>query len=640
MVLQSIRDRLNGIIAIFIISLLVIPFAFVGVSSYFTSGANNTVAMVNDQEITLNEFNQAFQNYRRRMQAQLGSAFDPEAFNQPLVRRQLLDQMINEELLAQVAEEAGLAVSDADLALAIRSLPAFEVDGEFNSDVYMQRLQAQGITPEQFERDMRSAMVLDQFPTAIASSAIATPWEISDYARLQDQKRAFSALIVPAQTDAEAQFSEDEIQAWYETHQADYMSEEQVVINYLELDAAELGGGVEVSEDQLRARFEEQQARFITPEARLASHILIEVDPEAPQVDVESARTLASELAERARAGEDFAALAQEYSQDLGSAEEGGDLGWIEPGYMVEAFEEGLYELTPEQSISEPVQTRFGWHVIKLREIRPSEGMTFTEAREILLEEYEAEDAERRFIEQADRLIDIIYEDPTTLAAAADELGLPVLEAGPFGRSGGPDGVAANPDVVNAAFSDLVLGQRSVSDPVDLGENHIVLLLLKQHMPEAVRPLEDVREDVVAALQRERAMEQARAQAEALLAQVGEGAMLSELAEGAGLELVSEEAATRTQPGLDPALRRELFLLDEPAEGEAVRDLVELAEGYAVVELTAVTAGEVPSGDDVRRQAYSRRIASASATDETWGFLQMLRAQSEIQVFEDRLQVN
>ena len=640
MVLQSIRDRLNGIIAIFILGLLIIPFAFVGVSSYFTSGANNAVAVVNDQEITLNEFNQAFQNYRRRMQAQMGAAFDPDAFSQPIVRRQLLDQMINEELLVQVAEEAGLAVSNEDLAAQIRATPAFEVDGEFNTDVYMQRLQAQGITPEQFERDMRLAMVLDQFPTAIASSAIATSWEISDYARLQDQTRAFNAIVVPAEPDTEAEIAEEDIQAWYDAHPMDYMSEEQVVVNYLELNAADLGGAVDVNEDQLRARFEEQQARFITPEARLASHILLEVDPDAPQVDVEAARALAEELVERARGGEEFSELAGEYSQDLGSATEGGDLGWIEPGYMVQAFEEGLYELTMDHPISEPVQSRFGWHVIQLRDIRPAEGMTFTEARDILLEEFEAEDAERRFIEQADRLIDIIYEDPTTLAAAADELGLEVQEAGPFGRGGTAEGIAANAEVVKAAFSDLVLGQRSVSDPVDLGENHMVLVLLNEHRPEAVRPLDEVRDAVIAAVQRERAMEQARQQAESLLVQIEEGAVIPDLATEAELEVVSEVAATRTIPGLDAALRRELFLMDEPGEEGAVRELVELADGYAVVELTGVNPGAIATEDEARRQAYSRRIASASATDETWGFLQMLREQSEIQVFEDRLQLN
>ena len=354
MVLQSIRDRLTGIIAIFVLALIAIPFAFVGVSSYFTSDAVNAVALVNDQEITANDFNQGFQNYRRRMQSQLGAAFDPEQFDQAIVRRQFLDRMIDEALLAQVSMDAGLTVSDDTLAQAIRNLPAFEVDGEFNVDVYQASLAAQGITPQQLEADIRTSMVLNQFPSIIATSAIATEWELNAYARLQDQERAFSAILVPAFPEAadppaaaeEAQeatasdsetapaaeqepIEEEAILAWYQEHEADYLSEEQVIIEYIELDAAQLGGFVEPDEEMLKARFEEQKARFVTPESRLASHILINVAADAPEVDIETARQSAEDLAQRALDGEAFAELARENSQDIGSASEGGDLGWI-----------------------------------------------------------------------------------------------------------------------------------------------------------------------------------------------------------------------------------------------------------------------------------------------------------------------
>ncbi|NNJ78171.1 MAG: hypothetical protein HKP19_02830, partial [Xanthomonadales bacterium] len=591
MVLQSIRDRLHGIIAIFIFAILIIPFAFVGVSSYFTSGSANAVAVVNDQEITANEFNQAFQNYRRRLQAQLGASFDPELFDQAIVRREFLDQMINQELLVQVANEAGLAVTNERLALEIRNSAAFEVDGEFNPDVYQQRLAAQGMTAPQFEQEMRSSMVLDQFPNSIANSAIATRWEIEDYARLQEQERAFSALIIPALVDAETEIDEAATTAWYEENSQDYLSEEQVVIEFLELNAAEIGGAVDVSEEALRARFEEQQARFITPEARLASHILIEVDPESPEVDIESARKLAEELSERVLGGEDFAGLAEEFSQDAGSASSGGDLGWIEPGYMVKSFEDGLYELTMENAISEPVQSRFGWHVIQLREIRPSEGMSFTEARDILLAEYQEEEDERRFIEQADRMIDIIYEDPTTLSAAAEELGLEVQEAGPFGRGGSDFGIAANQDVVNTAFSDLVLAQRSVSDPVDLDTNHMIVVLLKEHFPEAVKPLDEVRDEVVAAIRQNRAMEMAEQQANDLLASIENGESLVDLAASSELEVVSNDAAQRNAADIDSQLRRGLFLMEEPGDADATLGVIATGNGYAVVRLDSVTDG-------------------------------------------------
>ena len=666
MVLQSIRERLTGIIAIFIFAILIIPFAFVGVSSYFTSDAVNAVAVVNDQEITLNEFNAGFQNYRRRMQAQLGAAFDAELFDQAIVRRQFLDQMIDEELLVQVSVEAGLAVDDQRLAQAIRDIQAFQVDGEFNTDVYQARLATQGRTPAQFEIDMRASMVLNQFPGSIASSAITTNWEVKDYARLFEQTRAFKAVVVPAfppEPEAEAALLDPEtgeviveeiteesaeeiieeepldeaaILAWYEAHQGEYMSREMVIIEYLELDAATLGGSVDVEEDVLQARFEEQQSRFITPEARLASHILIEVDSAAPEVDIETAREQAAELSTRARAGEDFAALASEFSQDIGSASEGGDLGWVEPGFMVQAFEDGLYDLSQENPVSEPIQTGFGWHVIHLREIRPAEGMTFTEARDILLEEYNTEADERRFLEQADRLVDIIYEDPTTLDAAAEELNLEVHEAGPFGREGGELGVSANMNVVAAAFSDLVLAQAVISDPVDLGLNHIVLIRLQEHLSEAQLPLEEVRDQVVESVRRKQAMEAASLVADELLAGLVAGGDIATLATESGLELVESESAMRSSQEIDARLRDEIFLLQGPGDDGPARAVVELDEGFAVIQLDSVTAGELAEEDALRKQAYNRRISNASASTETLGFLAMLREQSTIEVYEDR----
>jgi peptidyl-prolyl cis-trans isomerase D len=673
MVLQSIRDKLTGIIAIFIFAILIIPFAFVGVSSYFTSDAVNAIAVVNDQEITISQFNSGFQNYRRRMQAQLGAAFDPEIFDQAIVRRQFLDQMIDEELLAQVSIDAGLAVDNQRLAQSIRNIESFRVDGEFNADVYQARLAAQGITPKQFEADMRASMVMSQLPASIADSAITTDWELNDYARLSDEQRAFKAVIVPAfpevpedeaeaaveqEADAEVEaeaadpetaeliadamaeeelIEEEAILAWYQAHQGDYMSREMVSIEYLELDAATLGGSVEPEEDILIARFEEQKSRFVTPESRLASHILIEVDSAAPEVDIETARQLAEELSGRAREGEDFAGLASEHSQDVGSASDGGDLGWVEPGFMVQAFEDGLYELSLENPVSDPVRTGFGWHVIYLREIRPAEGMTFTEARDILLAEYTTETDERRYLEQADRMVDIIYEDPTTLDAAAEELNLEVLEAGPFARQGGDLGVSANMNVVNAAFSDLVLAQGVISDPVDLGINHIVLIRLQEHLPEAQLPLEDVRDQVVESVRRERAMEAASAAADELLASLTAGADIVTLAESSGLELVEADVALRTSPEFDAQLREQVFLLQWPDDTGPARAVVELGESYAVIQLDSVTQGELSEEDALRKQAYQRRISNSSANTETLGFVRMLREQSTIVINEDRL---
>jgi peptidyl-prolyl cis-trans isomerase D len=665
MVLQTIREKLTGILAGVFFAVLIIPFAFVGVNSYFTSDAVNSVAVVNEQEITINDFNQSFQNYRRRMQSIMGANFDAEQFDQAIVRREHLETMIDQELLAQLSMEAGLSVANDRLAMAIREIPGFQVDGVFNADVYQSRLSAQGRTPKQFENDMRAQIIMGQFPSSIATSAISTSWELDGYVSLQEQKRAFQAILVPAQPDesedvdsetgdpevvdsteeanieaadtpVEEAIEEEAILAWYESHTDDYRSEERIIIEYLELDAATLGGDVAPDEGQLMALFEEQESRFISPETRLASHILIEVDSQAPELDVESARQEAEDLTVRARDGEDFITLARENSQDAGSAPDGGDLGWVEPGFMVKAFEDALYELTLEKPISEPVQTGFGWHIIYLRDVRPAEGMTFAEARPTILEEYQADKDERRFLEQADRLVDIIYEDPTTLDAAAVELGLEINQAGPFGRAGG-DGIAANSEVVKASFSDLVMLQGVVSDPVDLAENHLVMILMKEHLPEALLPLEEVRGLVVQSVLGQRAMDAAQARANEILAQVNSGADLSVLGTENELELLADEAATRNSPAVRNDLLQDLFLMKAPGEDGPVNEVLKLSDGYAVVQLQSVTDGVLSEEDALKSQSYNRRISNATGSNEAYSFMRMLRSQSEVTVFEDRL---
>jgi peptidyl-prolyl cis-trans isomerase D len=626
MVLQSIRERLTGILAFAILGILIIPFALVGVTEYFTSSGGNIVARINDSEISFNDFNQSYSNYRRRMQSIMGAAFDPVEYEQLIMRRQHLDRLIDQELLSQAAESMGLDVDDETLAAEIRNMPAFQVDGQFNADVYQSRLLSQGMSPQQFQNEIRSQSVLSQLPLSIFSSSIATPSELNNTVGLLNQTRTFAAIMVPAESpEAPAQFSEEEIAAWYDSHSNQYMSEEQVIIEYLELDSDLLPVGPPPDEDILLAQFEAQKARFVSPEQRQVSHILINVAADASEAEKETARQTAEDLSKRARDGEDFATLAMENSQDTGSASAGGDLGWVETGVMVQAFENAMYELSMEAPISEPVQTGFGWHVIQLRDIRESQGMSFEEARPILVREYEEENAARAFLEQADRLVDLIYEDPTTLESAALVLDIPVNEAGPFKRTGG-DGIAAFPEVVEAAFSDLVLLQGSVSDPVNLDENRLVMIKLKEHLPVAVMPLAEVRDEIVATLGENLALDSAKAKANEILAAVQSGnSELEVLAEEYGLEHGVHESIKRNSQVPDAVLVPEVFRLPTPANGEPI------------VELNDVVRGAMDDGTPIIAMQHERVISNSNGSMENAAVMSQLRAAADIEVFEDRI---
>jgi len=638
MVLQSIRERLTGILAFAILGILIVPFALVGVNEYFTSSSGNIVARINEKEISYNDFNQSFSNYRRRMQSIMGAAYDPVQFDDLVVRRQHVDSLVNEELLSQAAQSMGLDVDDETLAQEIKNIPSFQVEGEFNADVYQSRLLSQGLTPKQFQNEMRAQFVVSQLPRNIAASSIATSSELKDFVALLDQSRTFSAVLVPAETsDVTPSFDEAEISAWYDSHADEYQSEEQVVIEYVELDADLMPSGSPPEEDILREQFESQKARFISPEQRHVAHILIQVAADASDAEKETARQTAEDLSKRVRAGEDFATLAIENSQDQGSAAAGGDLGWVEAGVMVKAFENAMYELSMEAPISEPIQTGFGWHIIQLQEVRESTGMSFDEARMTLVREYQDEEAARVFLEQADRLVDLVYEDPTTLESAALVMELTVREAGPFTRAGG-EGVAATPEVAAAAFSDLVLLQGSVSDPVNLDENRLVMVRLKEHMPVALKPLEQVRDEVVATLTENLARENAKAKSTQILASMQSGeSELETLATEAGLTFGRYEAAKRNSTDPEGRLVQEVFQLQAPASGSVVQAVLPTDSGFAVVELETVVAGELEAGVTPIQRQFERLIANGNASMEASALMSQLRAAAVVEVFEDRI---
>ncbi len=638
MVLQSIRERLTGILAFAILGILIVPFALVGVNEYFTSSGGNNVARINETEISFNDFNQSYSNYRRRMQSVMGAAYDPVQFDQLIMRREHLDSLIDQELITQAALSMGLDVDDETLAEEIRNIPAFQLDGQFSAEVYQSRLLSQGMSPKQFQNEMRSQFVVSQLPRNIAISSIATSTEMNEFVALLGQSRTFNAVLVPAETsETGPEFTQEEIVAWYDSHTAEYQSEEQVIIEYVELDAAFLPVGPPPEEDILREQFEAQKARFISPEQRRVSHILINVAADAGEAEKETARQTAEDLSKRARDGEDFATLAIEFSEDQGSAPAGGDLGWVETGVMVKAFENAMYELNMDAPISEPVQTGFGWHVIQLSEVRESTGMSFEEARMTLVREYEEENAARAFLEQADRLVDLVYEDPTTLEGAALVMELPVNVAGPFSRAGG-EGIAATPAVVEAGFSDLVLLQGSVSDPVNLDENRLVMIRLREHLPVALKPLEEVRDSIIATLSDNQARDNANARALELLLALQAGEIEFEtLATEAGLTYGRHEATKRNSFVPDAMLVQEIFRLQSPAENEKVQIVLPTTNGFAVVELESVEPGVMEGEALLAQQQYERVIANGNASQETTALMKQLRATADIEVFEDRI---
>src|SRR5699024_2700304 len=432
--LQAIRDRVTGIVAIFVLGLLAVPFLFFGLDSYMRAVPQDAVAVVGDDEISSADFQTSFARYRARLRDQLGDRYSDLETNQPAVRREHLESLIDQLLLRQHAEKLGLRVSERTIAEMIRDVPAFQIEGQFNPDVYQQALRAAGETPRGFQQGVRQDIQTRLVAEAIAESSVVTETEVDRMIGLQRQRRQVSLVdISSAPFTDEVEITPADIESYYQDNLDRFTNEERVRLAYVELQPDELLDEATLSEEELRQRYEAASARYLTPEARQASHILITEDSAG---DAESARALAEDLRERLESGDSFAELAAEYSDDPASSGQGGDLGWIEPEDMVQPFEDALYALAEPGAVSDPVKTQFGWHLIRLDGIRPPEGMSFEQARTEILSDHLQRQREELYIDMSERMIDLVYADDSSLEPLAEELGLEIRQTDWLTRAG------------------------------------------------------------------------------------------------------------------------------------------------------------------------------------------------------------
>ncbi|MBK7011379.1 MAG: SurA N-terminal domain-containing protein [Xanthomonadales bacterium] len=421
--LQELRAKTHGLVAKILLGLIVITFSFFGVESYFIGQTVDFVAKVGDREISQQDFRTRFDEFRQRQLEAANGAIDAKFFEQPAIKRRILDQLIDEQVLLVANEELGIAVPAQRLREEILKIPAFQRDGNFDAALYRARLSAQGMTPKAFDERIARDLATREIPMGVAMSTFVTDEEINSYLRLRGQLRDIRYVTLAKPELADVKVSEEEIAAFYTEHQQDFMNPEQVALDYIEVDAAKLDVNLTPDESTLKDRYEKEKSRFVTSEQRLASHILIKVAGSGGPEEQKKALEKARKIADEARAGKDFAELAKASSEDLGSRALGGDLGWLDKGMTDPAFEGALYSLE-KGKISDPVLSPEGYHVIEVREIRPGKTRTFEEVRGELANDFGESERERVYNERSGRLIDLTYEDSTSLEPAAKELGL------------------------------------------------------------------------------------------------------------------------------------------------------------------------------------------------------------------------
>ena len=609
--LQSIHDKLKGWLAAVVLGAIGLVFVFWGIN--WTMSAPTYVAKVNGSEVSANEVRQAYQRELAQAERQSDGSISEAQRNQ--IKMRVLDQYVNGEALVTRADALGYRVSDQELLDDMSQVPIFQVDGKFDKAHAVAVLRAQGRSILEIEALFRRDAKLRQLDSALSMSSFATATEMKQFRALTKQQRELTWVPISAEKYANQATPDDAaLKTYYDAHKFEYMTPETVDLRYVEISLSQLASKVSVDDAQLKTYYDEQKVktpeRFTEPEQRRVSHILLSVTN--PKDDA-AVKAKAEGILKRVQAGEDFSALAKEFSQDPGSAQQGGDLGWSERKVWVAPFADAAYSMKVDE-IRGPVKTQFGYHILKLTGIRPATVKTFEQSKPDLETEYRRNEAERLFNNAQDQLADAALQNTTDIDVVARKAGLTVLEVPVFSRIDGGGALGKVRAVIDAAFSQDVLDGR-LSPIVEVEKGRGVVLRATDHKLPQLKPLDAVRTEVVAAWKKQRGAELAAAAAADAVKRLTAGESWDAVVKSAGATAPPAKFVARSDQDVPLEIRTTAFGQPKPA-GKPIYSEARLANGdAAVIALSAVR--EAPSDakpeDMAMRDQFAAQIASAEA---------------------------
>jgi peptidyl-prolyl cis-trans isomerase D len=622
--LQSIHDKLKGWLAGVVLGAIGLVFVFWGIN--WTMSAPNYAAKVNGSEVPANDVRQSYQQQLAQVERQTNGSISDAQRNE--IKARVLDEYVNSEALVTRADALGYRVSDAELLQAECQIPAFQVEGKCDYAHAVAVLRAQGRSIPEIEALFRRDAKLRQLDSALGLSSFATASEVKQFRALTKQQRELAWVTLSAEKYAAGAAPDDAaLKTYYDAHKSEYMTPETVDLRYVEISLSQLGSKVSVDDAQLKTYYDEQKVktpeRFTEAEQRRVSHILLSV---ANPKDDAAVKAKAEGILKRAQAGEDFSTLAKEFSQDSGSAQQGGDLGWSERKVWVAPFADAAYSMKVDE-IRGPVKTQFGYHILKLAGIRPVSVKAFEQSKPDLETEYRRNEAEKLFNNAQDQLADAALQNTTDIDVVARKAGLTVVEVPAFSRTDGGGVLGKVPAVIEAAFSQDVLDGR-LSPIVEAEKGRGVVLRATDHKLPQQKPMDAVRTELVAAWKKQRGAELAAAAAEDAVKRLTAGEPWDAVAKSAGAPVLPAKFVARTDQEVPVEIRTTAFGEPKPA-GKPIYSDARLANGDAVViALSAVR--EAPGDPNVEEAGTRRQFAAEIASTEAQSYAAGARAAAKV----------
>ncbi len=522
--LEAIRERAQGWIAKVILVLIVVPFALWGIESYFSgSSGDDWVAKVGDVKISRQQFSNVLQDQIERLRQAQGPAFDAAQTRTPQFRKQVLDGLVERDALIQAAQQAGLVATDAQVASIIGQVPAFQENGKFSRKLYGQLLAARGMTPAQFENQLRQDILVETWQSPIVVGEWVPPSLTARMAALLAQQREVSWVDVKASDYAKQSApTTAEVAAYYRAHPQDYTRPAAVKLHYVVFSPAVLAQGVQPSDAQIQQYYQDHQAQYAQPEEREASHILIAVNGTDPALWAAAKARAEQILAQVRKNPADFAALAKRYSQDPGSAANGGNLGFFTRDAMVKPFADAVFAMQKPGEIVGPVKSQFGYHIIRLDAIKPAQTLPMVQVKGSIAAILRQREAQSRYDRDADDFSDKVYEEGKALAPVAKRYGLSVQSTDWITRAGAPAPLN-NAKLLDAVFAADSIQKRQNTEAVDVGNHTLVAARVVDYRAPQLQPLSAVQVAITQKL---------TAQKEAQLTQQAGTRLLGQLRQG------------------------------------------------------------------------------------------------------------
>jgi len=615
-----------------VLGLVTLPFVFFGTYQYFSGGGGaQDIATVGKNKITQSEFDDALRDQQQRMRQALGNNFDASMLDTPEARYALLEQLVDQRLLENEARAGRFRVTDAQLAQFIAGLAPFQEDGKFSADKYREVLAAQGMSPLMFEQRVRGDLTLSPVSDPIVNGSIAAKSSVQRYLTLLDQKREVSIAPIAAEPfEKSIKVSDEDVKAYYDKNPKAFETPEMAKVDYLLLTQDAIAAQIKVDPAEVKQVYDANAKQYTTNEERSASHILIAVKKDASDAEKAKAKQKAEELAAKARAKPDsFAQLAKENSQDPGSASQGGDLGSFARGAMTKPFEDAVFGAKVGDIVG-PIQTDFGYHVIKVTGITPSHVQSFDEVKGRIEADLKRQKAAQKFASAADQFQNLVYEQADSLAGAAKALDLKV-QTTPFVTREKIQSLAmGSTKFVQALFSPESIQSKRNTEAIEVGPNALMAGRIVEYKAAAPKPFADVKDEIRQQLTRQRASEMAAKAGREKLA-------LLEAGKDAGVTFDKPLTITRNQvqPGITPDALKTIF----EASGQKLPAYVGATNdkgGFSIYRLDKVI--DPPAADAAKVEAASTRVGSELGRELMNAYLASLKAETDVKINQAALE--